>query len=152
MEIYNGMIIYNKDDLKELKGKILETYPVSDTTTKLEKDIYSLLDQGDYEQIHRVFEEYAQSIINMEDLKTFSINYNDSFGAGMTFWPAKENNFNREKVNLLKMKYYCTHMLSLIYEYEREQNQYKKRLLEIEIQSTIEKNRYLEEVKTDKSR
>ena len=37
MEIYNGMIIYNKDDLKELKKKILETYPVSDTTTKLEK-------------------------------------------------------------------------------------------------------------------
>ena len=90
MEIYNGMIIYNKDDLKELKEKILETYPVSDTTTKLEKEIYLLLDQGDYEQIHRVFEEYAKSIIKMEDLKTFSINYNDPFGAGMTFWPKKK--------------------------------------------------------------
>ena len=136
----------NKINLKE---QFLKMYVKEATTEQLEQ-INSLLEQGDYKQIDRIIEEYTQNIINNKDLKTFGENGGSPFGGGMSVRPENEDKTSTDDMDPQAFELYC--ILMLINEYEREQNQDKKKSLESQIQAAIEKYRNPEEVKPGKSR
>ena len=136
----------NKINLKE---EFLKMYVKEATAEQLEQ-INSLLEQGDYKQIDRIVEEYTQGIINNKDLKSFGENGGSPFGGGMPVRPENEDKTSTEDMDPQTFELYC--ILMLINEYEKEQNQDKKKLLEAQIQAAIERYRTPEEVKTGKSR
>ena len=136
----------NKINLKE---EFLKMYVKEATAEQLEQ-INSLLEQGDYKQIDRIVEDYAQSIINNKDLKTFGEYGGSPFGGGMPVRPENEDKTSTEDMDPQSFELYC--ILMLINEYEKEQDQSKKKLLEAQIQAAIERYRNTEEVKTGKSR
>ena len=134
----------NKINLKE---EFLKMYVKEATVEQLEQ-INSLLEQGDYKQIDRIIEEYTQSIINNKDLKTFGENGGSPFGGGMSVRPQNEDKTSTEDMDPQAFELYC--ILMLINEYEKEQNRDKKKLLEVQIQTAIERYRNPEEVKARK--
>ncbi len=136
----------NKINLKE---QFLKMYVKEATAEQLEQ-INSLLEQKDYTQIDRIVEEYTQSIINNKDLKTFGKNGGSPFCGGMPVRPGNEDKTSTEDMEPQAFELYC--ILMLINEYEKEQNQDKKKFLEVQIQAAIERYRTPEEVKTVKSR
>ena len=136
----------NKINLKE---KFLKMYVKEATAEQLEY-INSLLEQKDYATIDRIVEEYTQSIINNKDLKTFGENGGSPFGGWMPVKSGNEDKTSTEDMDPQAFELYC--ILMLINEYEKEQNQDKKKLLESQIQAAIERYRTPEEVKTGKSR
>ena len=135
---------FNKINLKE---EFLKMYVKEATPEQLEQ-INMLLEQGNYKQIDTIIEEYTHNIINNKDLKDLGSG-NPSSGGNPTR-PEYKEEFSTEDMDLRTFELYC--ILMLINEYEKEQNQDKKKLLEIQIQSAIEKYRNPEEVKTGKSR
>ena len=64
--------------------------------------------------------------------------------------PENEDQTSTEDMDPQSFELYC--ILMLINEYEKEQDQSKKKLLEAQIQAAIERYRNPEEVKTGKSR
>ena len=136
----------NKINLKE---QFLKMY-VKDATIEQLEHINSLLEQKDYATIDRIVEEYTQNIINNIDLKTFGENGGNPFGGGIPVRPENEDKTSTEDMDPQSFELYC--ILMLINEYEKEQDQSKKKLLEAQIQAAIERYRTPEEVKTGKSR
>ena len=135
---------FNKINLKE---DFLKMYVKEATPEQLEQ-INMLLEQENYKQIDTIIEEYTHNIINNKDLKDFDSG-NPSNGSNPTR-PEHKEEFSTEDMDSQTFELYC--ILMLIDEYEKEQNQDKKKLLETQIQSAIEKYRNSEEVKTGKSR
>lgn len=134
----------NKIDSKE---QFLEMY-IKEATPEQLQNINNLLEQGDYKQIDAIIEEYEHNIINNKDLKNFDSGNPSSGDYPMT--PKIKEKFSTEDMDPQAFELYC--ILMLINEYEKEQNQDKKKLLETQIQSAIEKYRNPEEGKTEKSR
>lgn len=129
------------------KEQFLKMY-IKEATPEQLQNINNLLEQGDYKQIDAIIEEYEHNIINNKDLKNFDSGNPSSGGYPMT--PKIKEKFSTEDMDPQAFELYC--ILMLINEYEKEQNQDKKKLLETQIQSAIEKYRNPEEVKTGKSR
>ncbi|MEE3343752.1 MAG: hypothetical protein VZS44_06660 [Bacilli bacterium] len=127
-----------------LKDQFLIMFVEKATTEQLQH-INMLLKQGDYKQIDSIIEEYTYNIINNKDLKSEK----PSSGGVSTRYEFKEE-YSTEDMDPQTFELYC--ILKLIDEYEEEQDQEKKKMLETQIQNAIEKYRNPEKVKTGKSR
>ena len=132
-----------------LKEQFLEKY-VKEATQEQLQCINSLLDRGDYKQIDEIVKEYANNIINNKDLKEFG----ENGGSGNPVGSAPINLNNEEKstedMDPQSFELYC--ILMLIDEYEKEQNEEKKKILRNQIQMASERYRTPEELSPFKSR
>ena len=132
-----------------LKEQFLKKY-VKEATQEQLQCINSLLDRGDYKQIDEIVKEYANNIINNKDLKEFG----ENGGSGNPVGSAPINLNNEEKstedMDPQSFELYC--ILMLIDEYEKEQNEEKKKILRNQIQMASERYRTPEELSPSKSR
>ncbi len=132
-----------------LKEQFLKKY-VKEATQEQLQCINSLLDRGDYKQIDEIVKEYANNIINNKDLKEFG----ENGGSGNPVGSAPINLNNGEKstedMDPQSFELYC--ILMLIDEYEKEQNEEKKKILRNQIQMASERYRTPEELSPSKSR
>lgn len=130
-------MIINEINLEE---EFLKMYVERATPEQL-KNIDMLLEQGDYEQIAKIIEEYKNSIINNEDLKNTN-NGNPSDGE-MPLRIRTKKEFSTEKMEPQTIE--LLGILKLIDEYEKETDPVKKALLLEQIQKALIKYRTPEE-------
>lgn len=130
------MKTFNKINLKE---KFLKKY-VKEATVEELKHFNTLLEQGDYQEIDKTIEEYMNNIINNQNLNDSSCSNLSSENSEI-----KSKSSNKE-INHQIFELSCMLML-LIYKYQKEQNQDKKELLKIQIQSAFERYKHPEKIK-----
>lgn len=129
---------FNKINLKK---EFLKMYVKEATPEQLEQ-INMLLEQGNYQQINAIIDEYTNNIINNKDLKNFGSG--NPSGGGVPERPGYKEEFNTEDMEPQTFELYC--ILMLIDEYEKEQDKTKKELLHSEIQMAISRYRNHEEL------
>ena len=130
-------------NLKDQFLKIIGEEPTAEQLEYLKQAeyIYSLLEQKDYTQIEKIIEEYTQSIVNNENLKSFVVSDLSPFSFCGCALVKPENKGENITEDIESQKRELFHILMLIFEYEREQNQYRKSFLEHQIKYAIESYR-----------
>ncbi len=130
-------------NLKDQFLKIIGEEPTAEQLEYLKQAeyIYSLLEQKDYTQIEKIIEENTQSIVNNENLKSFVASDLSPFSFSGRALVKPKNKRENIAEDMKSQKRELFHILMLIFEYEREKNQYKKHFLEYQIRYTIESYR-----------
>ena len=131
------MEVLNKINLKEQFFKMY----VKEATPEQLQHINMLLEQGNYKEINAIIEEYTNNIINNKDIK--DLGSGNPSGSGMPARPEVKEEFSTEDMDSETFELYC--ILMLINEYEKEQDEEKKRLLHNKIQMAISRYRNPEE-------
>lgn len=132
-----------------LKEQFLKMY-VKEATQEQLQYINSLIDSGDYKQINEIVKEYTNNIINNKDLKEFGENGESGSPFGSAPINPNKEELSTEDMDPQSFELYC--ILMLISEYEKEQDEEKKKMLKSQIQMALEKYRTPEELTPTKSR
>lgn len=130
-----------------LKEQALKMYVEKATPDQLQH-INLLLEQGIYNQVNAIIEDYIDNIMNNKNLKDFS-GGNPSDGGRSKRPEVREEKISTEEMNSEAFELYC--ILLLIDEYEREQDKEKKEALHNAIQKALNRYRNTEEFTSSRS-
>lgn len=124
----------NKVNLKKL---FLAAY-INEATEEQLLYINKLLNEGKYEQVYAIIDEYIQNMVNKKDLKN-SVSGNPSGEGEISSSGIAEEEFDVSKMDPEAFELYC--ILMLIDELSKEQDETKKKSLLKQIERAIENYR-----------